>query len=115
MIDSYCVDYVRSHIKYIIWASTPENLSSGFANNTGADQPAHPRYLISAFAFCKLPTDEISIFKLVSVAEDTGLKLVCKKPRRQVFSRRGPYLCNNSQPELFKREKPSSFFLQKYI
>ena len=32
---------------YIIWASTRENLSSGFANNKGADQPAHPRRLIS--------------------------------------------------------------------
>ena len=31
------------------WASTRENLSSGVANNTGADQPAHPRSLISAF------------------------------------------------------------------
>ena len=40
-----------------------------FANNTGADQPAHPRSLISAFItrflesiICKLATDEISIF-----------------------------------------------------
>ena len=51
-----------------IWASSRENLSSGFANNTGADQPAHPRSLISAFVFrllestiCKLATGEISI------------------------------------------------------
>ena len=41
----------------------------GFANNTGADQPAHPRSLISAFVIrllesciCKLGTGEISIF-----------------------------------------------------
>ena len=41
----------------------------GFANNTGADQPAHPRSLISAFVIrfwesiiCKLASDEISIF-----------------------------------------------------
>ena len=41
----------------------------GFANNTGADQPAHPRSLISAFVIrflenviYKLGTDEISIF-----------------------------------------------------
>ena len=41
----------------------------GFANNTGADQPAHPRSLISTFVICflksiicKLATDEISIF-----------------------------------------------------
>ena len=40
-----------------------------FANNTGADQPAHPRRLISAIVFlffesiiCKLGTGEISIF-----------------------------------------------------
>ena len=54
----------------IIWALTRENLSSrGFANNTGADQPAHPRSLISAFVIrclesiiCKLAAGEISIF-----------------------------------------------------
>ena len=41
----------------------------GFANNTGADQPAHPRSLISAFVIrfleiiiCKLATGKISIF-----------------------------------------------------
>ena len=41
----------------------------GFANNTGADQPAHPRNLISAFvirfldsAISKLAKSEISIF-----------------------------------------------------
>ena len=41
----------------------------GFVNNTGADQPAHPHSLISAFSIhflesviCKLATGEISIF-----------------------------------------------------
>ena len=50
----------------------------GFANNTGAD----PHSLISAFVIrflesiiCNLTTGEISIFKLVSLAEETGLKL----------------------------------------
>ena len=38
----------------IIWASTQENLSLGFANNMGADQPAHPRSLFSAFVICVL-------------------------------------------------------------
>ena len=40
----------------------------GFANNTGADQPAHPRNLISAFVIrflesniCKLATGDILI------------------------------------------------------
>ena len=41
----------------------------GFANNTGADQPAHPRSLISAFVIrflksviSKLATSEILVF-----------------------------------------------------
>ena len=33
-------------------ASTRENLSSGVASNTGADQPAHLRSLISAVVIC---------------------------------------------------------------
>ena len=55
-------------ISTIIWASTLENLSSGSANNTGADQPAHPNSLIRAFVICflesiicKLATGEMSI------------------------------------------------------
>ena len=54
----------------------------GFVNNTGAEQPAHPRRLISAIvvrlsrsSISRLATSEISIFLLVSVAEETGLKL----------------------------------------
>ena len=36
------------------WASTLENLSFGLVNNKGADQPVHPRSVISAFYFCSL-------------------------------------------------------------
>ena len=49
----------------IKWALSRENLSSGFANNTGADQLAHShrayviRFLESTI--CKLATGEISI------------------------------------------------------
>ena len=32
-----------------IWASIRENQSSGVANNTSANQPAHPRSLVDAF------------------------------------------------------------------
>ena len=59
-----------------IWASARENLSRGCANNKAADQPAHPRILISAFVIrllesiiSKLASSEISISLLVSVAE----------------------------------------------
>ena len=55
-------------------------MSSGFARNKCADQPAHPRRLISAFVIhflksiiSKLATIEIAFFLLVSVAEETGL------------------------------------------
>ena len=33
----------------VIWGSMRENLSSGFANSKGADQPAHRPSLICAF------------------------------------------------------------------
>ena len=53
-----------------------------FANNTSADQPAHPCSLISAFVIhllksiiSRLATSEISLFYLVSVTEETGLSL----------------------------------------
>ena len=63
-----------------------------FANNTGADQPTHPCSLISAFIIpflesteCKLPIAEVSIFYLVSVAEDAGLKLALSETPKTDF------------------------------
>ena len=60
---------------------TRENLSWGCANNKGADQPAHPHSLISAFVIhyleskvASLLTCKISIFYLVSVAEQTSFE-----------------------------------------
>ena len=51
------------------WARHEKTCLQAFANNTGADQPAHLRSLISTFVIpflesiiCKLATDEISIF-----------------------------------------------------
>ena len=64
----------------------------GFENNTGANQPAHLRSLISAFVIrllesiiCKHATGEISIFWLVSVAEETGLKLALSESQKTGF------------------------------
>ena len=64
----------------------------GFANNTGADQPAHPHSLISAFVIRFLEsfilrhaTGEIWIFYIVSVAEETGLKLNLMKTPKTGF------------------------------
>ena len=62
-----------------------ETLSSVFENNKGADQPAHPRSLISAFVIrlsesiiSRLATSEISIFYLVSVGKETALSETSK-------------------------------------
>ena len=64
----------------------------GFVNNTGAVQPAHLRRLISAFVIrflesiiSKHSTREISIFYLVSVAEETGLILTLSGPPKTGF------------------------------
>ena len=57
-----------------------KNLSSGFVNNKGADRPAAPLSLISAFVIplmnriiSKLARSEIAIFYVVSVTKQTGL------------------------------------------
>ena len=71
-----------------------ENLSLGGANNIGADQPARPRSLISAWVIrfleiiiSKLITSEISIIYLVSVAEETGLSLALSQTPEDRLSR----------------------------
>ena len=64
----------------------------GFANNKDADQPAHPRSLISAFVIRLLErilfapaTCKISIFYLVTEAEQTGLKLILSETLKTGF------------------------------
>ena len=64
------------------WASSVELLFMPYANNKGADQPAHPCSLVSAFVVCCLDSiipllaiAEISRIWLVSVAEQAGLSL----------------------------------------
>ena len=61
-------------------------------NNKGADQPAPPPGLISAFdihllesIISGLATSEISIFYLVSVAEETGLSLTLSETPKTGF------------------------------
>ena len=77
-----------------IWAVTRENLClRWFANNKGADQPAHPRNLISSFVIHVLE----SIISRHAMKENFYFLASlcswgkCRKPRRQVFSRRGSY------------------------
>ena len=64
----------------------------GFANNTGADQPAHQRSLISACVVCltesimsRHSTSEISMFELVSVAEQANLNITLSETLKTGF------------------------------
>ena len=63
-----------------------------YANNKGADQPAHPRSLISAFFVCCLDSiisldsiAEISRLYLVSVAAQAGMCLTWSETPKDTF------------------------------
>ena len=65
-----------------------------YANNKGADQPAHPRSLISTFVFRCLDSivsldsiAEISRLKLASVAAQAGLCLAWSETPKDTFYR----------------------------
>ena len=71
-----------------------------FANNTGTDQPVHPNSLVSAFVIRFLESNirnlawgEISIFLLVSVVEETGLKLAFFWNPEDSFSHDEAHIC----------------------
>ena len=64
-----------------------------YANNKGADQPAHPRSLISAFGFRCLDSvmsvvsvTKISSLMLASVAEQASLSLTWSEILEDTFS-----------------------------
>ena len=65
-----------------------------YANNKGADQPAHPRSLISTFVvrfldsmICILAILKVSRFYLASVAEQVSFNLTWSKISEDTFSR----------------------------
>ena len=101
----------------IKWASTRETLSSGVCEqhrrrpacaSAQSDQRLFFCFLESII--CKLAAGEISIFKLVSLAEETGLKHSLSKhppphPRKQFFSQRGSY--DTKQSSVVRKKYPS--------
>ena len=68
----------------------------GFTINIGADQPAHPRSLVSTFVIhflkitiARLSMGKISSFLLVSVAEETGFSLpLLETPKKRFLASR---------------------------
>ena len=70
-----------------------------YANNKGADQPAHLRILISAFVVRFLDSiiflvsrSEISRFYLVSVAEQASLNVTRSQTSEDAFSLDGAHI-----------------------
>ena len=62
-------------------------------NNKGADQPVHPRSLLSTFVLrcldsmiCTTALSKVSRFYIVSVAEQAGLNLTWSKIPEDTFS-----------------------------
>ena len=84
--------YCLFNCNNIIGPRREKSCLRGFANNKYADQPAHPRRLISAFvirflesSISKLATSENSVFLLVSVAGVTGLIFALSKTPKTGF------------------------------
>ena len=73
-----------------------------YANNKGADQPAHPRSLISAFVvrcldsvMALVSVTKISNLMLASLAEQAGLSLTGRKlPKTRFLMKRLKCKCN---------------------
>ena len=95
--------YDSTLVTMTIWATSWENVFMPHANNKGADPPAHPCSLISAFVVCCLNSviplvaiSESSSFYLASVAGCTGRfesTLIANPEAR--FSRDEAHLSNN--------------------
>ena len=80
------------HVSYQMGLDARKPVFGGFANNKGADQPAHTRSLISTFVIrylesiiSRLASSEISTFSLVFVAEETGLNLTFSETPKTGF------------------------------
>ena len=91
----------------MIWASSWENLFMSYANNKDADQPAHPRSLISVFVIRCLASI-IPVFAIISFKTLASLcswadwfeSYLVENPKRQVFLWCGSYVMSWYKPDL---------------
>ena len=88
-LDWYISKFSPKSFHYL-WATARENLTLLHVTNKVADQPAHPRSLISAIAIrllesmiAKVATCKLSIFLLV--AEQTGLDITRSETIKKCF------------------------------
>ena len=96
--NKFCKQSQRT-LHVFIWATSWETLFMPYMNNKGADQPAHPRSLISTFvARCLdsiiplVSTSEISSLYLASANAQAGLSLPCLQTPKTDFLVTGPYI-----------------------
>ena len=92
--EKYCSVNNQSWPLIYIWATSRENLFLPYANNKGADQPAHLRSLISTFV----------IRCLDSIIPQVSLSDISKKPLPSFCGWAGPfesYLVANSRRLVF--------------
>ena len=90
--NNYCVTHAQQ-IELINrkWTTSWQNLLLTYANNKVADQPAHPRSLISDFVIRCLHSiipqviSEISSLYLASLAVQAGLCLTCSQTPKTGF------------------------------
>ena len=82
----------------LYWQRREKTCIRGFGNNKGADQPVHPHSLISTFVIrllesiiSSLARREISIFTLVSIAEQASLNLNLSETAKIGFLALGSY------------------------
>ena len=80
-----------------------------YANNKGADQPVHPRCLISTFVvrcldsmICILAISKVSRYKLTSVVEQADLNLTWSKIPEDTFSLDVAHICMLRQSKIYK-------------
>ena len=92
-----------------------------YANNKAADQPAHPRSLISAFVVRGLDSiislgsiAEISRLYLASVAAQAGLCLAWSETPEDTFSRGAAHINGLWKPEAQNRTRPSFYACPGY-
>ena len=104
-----CVYFFLNTLSILPCGPRREKTFRGVANNKGADQPAHQRSLISAFVISllesmtfRLASSEISIFYLVSIAEQSGLNLALWETPKTGFVMTRPILCVCEQQELWQ-------------
>ena len=89
-----------------------------FANNTGADQPAHPRSLISAFVFRFLKSITSKLYTGEIVAEQAGLNIILSETPKTGFLVPRPiykhhHLTDSSFLFLFQPQYFIFFFLEE--